>query len=946
MLPQGILTRFPELRKGEWRAAGQRPGNCILHRDLYAEAFQPAILERLFAVKAHAARVVYINDQVFLDTERYREFADRIVARIQEDAEAYAEMLKRFENACSTVHERAKALQTQSFAQHSLSELEQEFGAVMKELTEMIAFAYLSHNQEEIPRRLIEGMLEKIPEQDRASLMKKILQPARKTLLQEERDALGEIQKDDKKQIQQHITTYPWLNSHYFRTKTVTEKEIIERMQKLQPEEEKESFPTFAGKEARLVALIQEHMYLKTLRKELLKLMSYAIQGLFERIAAEQELTFDEFLAQRATDIQQFLTTGTKEQQTGGYAYVCTENVRTLIPFEASIELQQEENGLGIGTDLVHGQAIVLEHPDDASKTQSHQILVADTITPGMTSNITKAKGIITNAGGVLSHAAVLARELDVPALLGTGNATSKLKTGSYVELNPVKKRFHELLNTEKKFRKMFAITMGVCRADLYMPTHVFNTADVIGRGHDDIIFTIADNKNTGYFSEEVITYMGEVGLKHLQSKEFVKRNQQEVHAVGESLMEFATSVNAHPLKNLSKEKLLELYNKLFDKIQKSFGYFNVSQPCISFALEDTTRDVLAKLGIDAEAQITILETMLKPEETTLIEEEEKDLLQLALQLKDAQIDSKEQLMSSAYADHVLLHHAKYKWMASSENFDEFNLQYYCDRLLDHANETKQSLQAAIRAKTPDKKALAAERAAMAKQYRLSDEAMHLLDVIRIYSHQRMYIRIAWTKAVNAWGNILREFARRMGLSEQEIQYVTRKEIDQFVQHSTVVSEEEIQQRMDFAVYAILQRKPPILLAGDEARAFAAHYLPAAPSGVDEVKGKTGNKGTVQGPVKILAYGKNMVKQIEEMEPGSVLVTGNTRPDMMLAIHKSIAIVTDEGGIMSHAALVSRELGIPCVIGTKDGTHVFEDGDIVEVDADEGVVRRIRGERE
>ena len=56
---------------------------------------------------------------------------------------------------------------------------------------------------------------------------------------------------------------------------------------------------------------------------------------------------------------------------------------------------------------------------------------------------------------------------------------------------------------------------------------------------------------------------------------------------------------------------------------------------------------------------------------------------------------------------------------------------------------------------------------------------------------------------------------------------------------------------------------------------------------------------------------------------------------------KSAAIVSDEGGITSHAAIVSRELKIPCVIGTKIATKVFKDGDLVEVDANKGIVRLV-----
>jgi len=53
------------------------------------------------------------------------------------------------------------------------------------------------------------------------------------------------------------------------------------------------------------------------------------------------------------------------------------------------------------------------------------------------------------------------------------------------------------------------------------------------------------------------------------------------------------------------------------------------------------------------------------------------------------------------------------------------------------------------------------------------------------------------------------------------------------------------------------------------------------------------------------------------------------------------AIVTDEGGLSCHAAIVARELGVPCIVGTKIATKVFKDGDLVEVDADKGIVRKI-----
>ena len=66
-----------------------------------------------------------------------------------------------------------------------------------------------------------------------------------------------------------------------------------------------------------------------------------------------------------------------------------------------------------------------------------------------------------------------------------------------------------------------------------------------------------------------------------------------------------------------------------------------------------------------------------------------------------------------------------------------------------------------------------------------------------------------------------------------------------------------------------------------------------------------------------------------------------THPKDIVLIGKSLAIVTDEGGILSHAAIIAREMKKPCIIGTKIATKVFKDGDLVEVDANKGVVRKI-----
>ena len=113
---------------------------------------------------------------------------------------------------------------------------------------------------------------------------------------------------------------------------------------------------------------------------------------------------------------------------------------------------------------------------------------------------------------------------------------------------------------------------------------------------------------------------------------------------------------------------------------------------------------------------------------------------------------------------------------------------------------------------------------------------------------------------------------------------------------------------------------------------------------VKEFKGQIGKEGYYKGRVKKIEFSSktDFYKEIKKMRKGDVLVSGSTGPEMIKACHKAGAIVTDEGGITSHAATVSRELGIPCIIGTRIATKVLKDNDLVEVDANKGIVRKIK----
>jgi pyruvate,water dikinase len=109
-------------------------------------------------------------------------------------------------------------------------------------------------------------------------------------------------------------------------------------------------------------------------------------------------------------------------------------------------------------------------------------------------------------------------------------------------------------------------------------------------------------------------------------------------------------------------------------------------------------------------------------------------------------------------------------------------------------------------------------------------------------------------------------------------------------------------------------------------------------SGVKEIKGRTAYLGSVKGRVKIV----NSISEFNKIKKGDVLVSIMTRPEMVPVMKKAAGIITDEGGITCHAAIVSRELKIPCIVGTQVATSVLKDGDLVEINGKTGVIKILK----
>ena len=112
-------------------------------------------------------------------------------------------------------------------------------------------------------------------------------------------------------------------------------------------------------------------------------------------------------------------------------------------------------------------------------------------------------------------------------------------------------------------------------------------------------------------------------------------------------------------------------------------------------------------------------------------------------------------------------------------------------------------------------------------------------------------------------------------------------------------------------------------------------------SDITEFSGITASVGNMIAEAVVL----NSVSDISKMVEGKILVTGMTTPEFLPAMKLASAIITNEGGITSHAAIVARELGIPCVVGTQIATKAIHDGDLIELHGASGTIKIRRWKR-
>jgi phosphohistidine swiveling domain-containing protein len=228
-----------------------------------------------------------------------------------------------------------------------------------------------------------------------------------------------------------------------------------------------------------------------------------------------------------------------------------------------------------------------------------------------------------------------------------------------------------------------------------------------------------------------------------------------------------------------------------------------------------------------------------------------------------------------------------------------------------------------------------AQRSAAIRRYGIRGKWRILFDAFGDFMVTKIYRRYAQIYLIYRMQPVLDEIARRLKISKMQLRFMLAREVKAALLTGRIDRAELKKRTVSCSYYCEKGREE--VFTGKPAKILAKMAAPKKLGVVTELTGQVGCVGRAIGTVKIVIRPSDM----EKMKQGDILVSIATDPDIVPAMKKAAAIVTEQGGVTSHAAIVSREMNIPCVIGTKIATRVLKDGDRVEVDANKGIVRKI-----
>lgn len=190
--------------------------------------------------------------------------------------------------------------------------------------------------------------------------------------------------------------------------------------------------------------------------------------------------------------------------------------------------------------------------------------------------------------------------------------------------------------------------------------------------------------------------------------------------------------------------------------------------------------------------------------------------------------------------------------------------------------------------------------------------------------------------------------AKQTGVDAENLKFFSFTEVVDLLETGRSVDPDIVKERKEsFVVYC--EGEQPVSMEGADKAVILERFKEPDYSVMTEFKGVIANKGKVTARARVILPELDQpyeifVKKLHamKMNKGEILITETTSPDFVPLMKKAGGIIANQGGLNSHAAIMSRELGVPCLVGTYHATDIVKTGDLIELDADTGIVKLVK----
>ena len=221
----------------------------------------------------------------------------------------------------------------------------------------------------------------------------------------------------------------------------------------------------------------------------------------------------------------------------------------------------------------------------------------------------------------------------------------------------------------------------------------------------------------------------------------------------------------------------------------------------------------------------------------------------------------------------------------------------------------------------------------------LPKKFLHIIKIASELSFYRSNLMETINKVAFGYRQSFISAGKKHGLSYQNIISLTYNELKLLLKNNSVPPDLKIRDKNFGIVFS--NNSLSVLLDQKLKQELKKHEVKTNKD-INKIIGTPASKGVAKGTAKILTE----VEHAKKIKQGDILIAHETTPDYIVAMNKAVAFVTDIGGLTCHAAITAREMNKPCIIGTKNATKILKDNDLVEVDANKGIVKILKRSKE